>query len=722
MACTLEDLVGKTGEYLPADKLALVHRAYEFAEKAHAGQMRVSGAPFIEHPLEVARVLADLGLDGNTIAAGLLHDVVEDCGVPKEEILRLFGADVGGLVEGVTKLSQIEGKTSAGTLQVKGETSEPTLDAESLRKLLVAMAEDVRVILIKLADRLHNMRTIQALPVRKQVRIAQETLEIYAPLAHRLGISAIQGQLEDLAFRTLYPEKYREISNLISASRVRREAFLERVVTAIRDELKKTDLAGEVSGRAKNIYSIHQKMQRYAGVGRDFDQIYDLIAVRVLVEDIRSCYEALGVIHNLWHPIRGEFDDYIANPRENMYQSLHTSVLGPDVTPFEVQIRTYRMHEIAEYGVAAHWRYKEGGHSDAKFEEQMTWMRQLLQWHKDEPGAEDFLESVKTDIFPDQVFVYTPKGQIRELPAGATSIDFAYSIHTDLGHSCAGAKVNGKMVSLDHQLQNGDTVEIIVKPGKGPSLDWLNQDLGYAKTANARGKIRHWFRRQERTENIERGRTLLEKELRRLHVGESEEAVAKLFSHDTLDDFLVSIGSGALNIHQLAPKLLPTPVEEPTIPITKAPAPGDGVSSSMTVMGMSGLAVHLGQCCSPIVGDHIQGFITRSRGVTVHRRDCKNFHHVTQTERIVDVEWGTPAQYYEAKIAIEAWDRVGLLRDITTLVSAEKINIAAVQSTHHKGGTVFEQLTLHTRDAGQLSRLLSKLEGVRGVIHVERVG
>ena len=721
MACTLEDLVGKTGEYLPPDKLALVNRAYVFAEKAHEGQLRVSGVPYIEHPLEVARVLADLGLDGSTIAAALLHDVVEDCGVAKEEIDRLFGTDVGSLVEGVTKLGQIETKTPVGTIEVKGKATLPALHAESLRKMLVAMAEDVRVILIKLADRLHNMRTIQALPVEKRMRIAQETIEIYAPLAHRLGISAIQGQLEDLSFRTLHPERYHEIASLLASSRVKREAFLERVVSAMRDELKKANINGEVSGRAKHIYSIHQKMQRYVGLGRDFDQIYDLIAVRVLVDDIRSCYEALGLVHSLWRPIRGEFDDYIANPRENMYQSLHTSVLGPDVTPFEVQIRTYRMHEIAEYGVAAHWRYKEGGHEDERFEEQMTWMRQLLQWHKEEGGAEDFLESVKTDIFPDQVFVYTPKGQIRELPAGATPIDFAYSVHTDLGHNCAGAKVNAKMVALDYQLQNGDTVEIVTKAGKGPSLDWLNLDLGFAKTANARGKIRHWFRRQERAVNIERGRDLVEKELRRLHVGQSEEAVAKLLNYDTLDDFLVSVGSGALSVHQLATKLLPPATEETTIPVTVAPLSADG-SPSMTVMGMTGLAVHLGRCCSPIAGDPILGFITRSRGVTVHRKDCRNFAYLSQPERVVDVDWGTPAQHYEAKIAIEAWDRVGLLRDITTLVSAEKVNIAAVQSTHRKDGSVIEHLTLHTRDASQLSKLLSRLEAVRGVSHVERIG
>ena len=717
MAASIDNLVGKTRGYLPSEKVALVIEAYRFAEEAHRGQSRVSGGPYIQHPIEVASVLAELQLDGSTIASALLHDVAEDCGVSRDEMERHFGADVAKLVDGVTKLGKIESKTAEGALETLAKPAQPALQAESLRKMLVAMAEDVRVILIKLADRLHNMRTLQALPPGKRMRIAQETLDIYAPLAHRLGIASVQWQLEDMAFRALQPERYREISRLLATSRARRETLMSQVVQALKAELAKATIKAEVTGRAKHIYSIYQKMQRYASIGRDFDQIYDLIALRVLVEDIPSCYAALGPIHSLWHPIRGEFDDYVANPRENMYQSLHTAVLGPDVTPLEIQIRTFRMHEVAEYGVASHWRYKEGRQADHRYDDQLNWMRQLLEWHQEEPGAEAFVESVKTDIFPDQVFVYTPKGEVRELPAGATSIDFAYCIHTDLGHGCAGAKVNGKLVALDHQLQNGDTVEIISKQGKGPSLDWLNPHLGYVQTAYALTKIRHWFRRRARTENIEQGRALLEKELRRLSISIAEESVAELFSYDTVDDLLAALGSGALSIHQLAPRLLGPPVEPPP---AKPPISPPGATPSVNVMGMSGLYARLAECCSPVAREPIVGFVTRSRGVTVHRKDCRSLQHQTEKERLVAVEWGAPDGHYPAKVAIEAWDRVGLLRDITTLVSSEKVNIANLQSTHHKDGTVTEQLTLHTRDAGQLSRLLSRLEGVPDVIRVER--
>ena len=724
MSCTIDDLVSKAREYLPPEKVMLIEEAFRYSAEAHKGQQRASGVPYIEHPLEVARILTELQLDASTVASALLHDVVEDTGVPLADVKGRFGQDVADLVEGVTKLGKIETKTAASPADPTGKSHQTTLQAESLRKMLVAMAEDVRVILIKLADRLHNMRTIQALPPQKQARIAQETLDIYAPLAHRLGIASVQWQLEDLAFRTLHPEEYKEISALLATTRAKREAFMERVLTALKTELDKAGIKAEVTGRAKHIFSIHRKMQRYAAIGRDFHQIHDLIAVRVLADDIRSCYETLGLVHSLWHPIRGEFDDYIANPRENGYQSLHTSVLGPDMTPVEVQIRTYRMHDVAEYGVAAHWRYKHGHDGDMRVEEKMAWMRQLLEYHKEEAGAEAFVESVKTDIFRDQVFVYTPKGQVRELPAGATPIDFAYSIHTDLGHNCAGAKINGKMVPLDHTLQSGDTVEIIRKADKGPSLDWLNVDLGYAQTANARAKIRHWFRRRARHENVERGRVLLDKEMRRLHVGLAEDTVAKLMGYENVDELLAALGSGTVSQQQLAPKLLP-PAPEPDIPpaLKATPLPVDG-SPAMRVMGMSGLAVRLAKCCTPVPGDSVAGFVTRLRGVTVHRKDCPNFvdRKEAEVERVVEVEWGAPSKFYEARIAIKAWDRVGLLRDITTLVSTEKVNIAEVSSSHHKNGAVTEHLTLQLNGANQLSRLLSRMESVKGVIHVEREG
>ena len=719
VALTIEDVAGKTQEYLPAEKVSLVREAYEFAEEAHRGQRRATGGPYIEHPLEVAYVLTGLQLDASTIAGALLHDVIEDCGRSREEIERRFGPDVYKLVDGVTKLSRIPTSSPGG--RASPAAGLPAARAESLRKMLVAMAEDVRVILIKLADRLHNMRTIDPLSPEKQARIAKETLDVYAPLAHRLGISSFQWQLEDLAFRTLQPEDYKEISHLLAQSRERREALIANVVSVLKDELSTVGIEAAVSGRAKHIYSIYKKKQRYSGVGRAFDQIHDLVAVRVLVDDIPSCYAALGVVHNLWHPIRGEFDDYIASPRENMYQSLHTAVFGPAVMPLEVQIRTTRMHELAEYGVAAHWRYKEGGPSDGRFDDQMNWMRQLLEWHQEEPAAEAFVESVQTDIFPDLVFVYTPKGEVREMPAGATAIDLAYLIHTDLGHSCGGAKVNGKLVSLDYQLQNGDTVEVVARNRKGPSLDWLNQDMGYVRTANARTKIKQWFRRQARHENIERGKDMLEKELRHLRIDMSELEAAKTLEYDSLDDLLLALGSGALSVHQLGHRLLPPTPEPEALPLKPTPVPVDG-NQSMTVMGQTGLHVRLAACCSPVVGDLISGFVTRSRGVTVHRKDCRSFREDDSPERIVEVEWGTPSRYYEAKVAIEAMDRVGLLRDIASLVSSERVNIAAVRSTHHKNGRVTEYLTLHTSGTGQLRRLLSKFEGVTGVVRVDREG
>ncbi|MEE9285884.1 MAG: bifunctional (p)ppGpp synthetase/guanosine-3',5'-bis(diphosphate) 3'-pyrophosphohydrolase [Dehalococcoidia bacterium] len=719
MAATLANLLEKTAAYLPTEKIDRVAEAYRFAARAHDGQFRKSGSPYIEHPLEVALLLADIRLDSHTIIGALLHDVLEDCPVTRDELVRRFGRDVVTLVEGVTKLSKIEDQTTQADLDAGNGVGGPLLHAESLRKMLVAMAEDVRVILIKLADRLHNMKTLRALPLRKRLLISRETLDVYAPLSHRLGIANFRWQLEDLAFRCLHREQYRETSRLLSASRREREGFIQQVVQTLRKETRREGLKAEISGRPKHLYSIYQKMQRYAAQGRDFDQIYDLFAFRVLVEDISSCYAVLGAVHSLWHPVPGEFDDYIANPRENLYQSLHTAVMGPNSQPFEVQIRTHRMHEVAEYGVAAHFRYKEGGHGDHRFDQQMTWLRQLLEWNQEEPGAEHFIESVKTDIFPDQVFVYTPKGEVRELPTGATPIDFAYRIHTELGHRCMGAKVNGKMVALDRPLRNGDTVEVLVsKADKGPSLDWLNQDLGYVKTANARDKIRAWFRKRARAENIEQGRVLLDKELRRLHIGIAEEGVAALLGQGSVDDLLAALGSGAMSTHQLAPKLLADAVAEPPpeAPVDPSAVPG------VMVMGMPNMLTRLALCCHPLAGDPIVGFVTRSRGVTVHRETCRNLHHLSEAGRRIPVSWGATVRPYLAKVAIHAWDRVGLLRDITTVLSAERVNIAAVRSSHHKKGTVMELLTVETAGASQLSRILSRLEQVKGVVRVTRTG
>lgn len=718
------ELLGKVAGYLPSDKVARVAEAFQLADRCHAGQLRRSGEPYVEHPLKVAGLLADLQLDSNTIVGALLHDVLEDSDITRADLEKRFGSDVVKLVDGVTKLSQIEDQTVLAL--ESGAIARPSanyrLQAESLRKMLVAMAEDVRVILIKLADRLHNMQTIKSMPAEARLRIARETLDVYAPLAHRLGIANFKWQLEDLAFRNLNPDKYAEVSKLVARTRSQREDFVSQVSALLQQDLKDAGVKAEISGRPKHIYSIYQKMERYAAQGRDFDQIYDLFAFRVLVDDIATCYGVLGLVHKRWHPIPGEFDDYIANPRENMYQSLHTAVVGPNTLPFEVQIRTHRMHEVAEYGIAAHFRYKEGGHGDHSFDDRMTWLRQLLEWQKEQPAAEDFMESVKTDIFPDQVFVYTPKGEVRELPVGSTPIDFAYRIHTDLGHRCAGAKVNGKMVTLDRPLKNGDTVEIIVsKAEKGPSLDWLNPDLGYLKTANALAKVRAWFRKRTRHETLASGRTLLEKELRRLHLTTAEKEIATALGYESVEDLLVALGSGALSTHQLAPKLLPV-AETPPLVLPSSTAPekvtaGDAVM----VLNQSNMLTRLGKCCHPLAGDPIVGYVTRTNGVTVHRENCRNIQHASQVERRIPVSWGAQQTGYSARIAIEAWDRVGLLRDITTLISGEKVNISAARTTIHKKGTMTEVLTIDTHGADHLSRILSKLETIKGVTKVSRM-
>ena len=728
MTATLQTLLEKANAYLPPDKSNALQEAYHFAEQCHRGQTRASGVPYIEHPLNVAILLADLKQDAGAVTAALLHDVIEDCHVSRQEIDQRFGADVSKLVEGVTKLSKIEAHTVTETPAASAvRQGEPKAQAENLRKMLVAMAEDVRVILIKLADRLHNMRTLSALSPEKQRRIAQETLDVYAPLAHRLGIASLKWQLEDLAFQVMEGGQYEEIARMLAQTRSQREDFIRQVKEAFAKELEKAGIKADISGRAKHIYSIYQKMQRYAAQGKDFNRIFDLFALRVIVDDIATCYQVLGLVHSLWRPIPGEFDDYIANPRENMYQSLHTAVWGPQMTPFEIQIRTSRMHDVAEYGVAAHWRYKEGGHGDGRFDEKMKWLRQLLDFHQEGKGAEEFVETVKSDIFQDQVFVYTPKGQVIEMPYGATPIDFAYRIHTELGHRCVGSKVNGAMVALDTPLRNGDTVEIVPAKGpKGPSLDWLNPDLGFVKTAGARDKIRIWFRKRARGENIEQGRAILERETRRLQIGISEEAAAAVLGFGAIDDMLATIGSGALSTNQLATKLLDH--EEPPVPLAPGtgPAPAhiekDGVGDSVKVMGQSNMLTRLAQCCHPVPGDQIVGFITRARGVTVHRRGCRHLGGVNEPERFIDVSWGMPGRAYTSTVSIEALDRIGLLHDITAVVSAEKVNIVNVANLHSKRGMVTEVLTLETTGASQLSKLLSRLEHVKGVVKVVRSG
>ena len=716
-------LIERVDAYLPEESTDLVRQAYLYADECHEGQMRKSGEPYIAHPLETALFLAGLHLDSHTIVAALLHDVVEDCGISLDEIDRRFGPEVSKLVDGVTKLTRMDDKLQLSTEDVANLMDDAEqMQAESLRKMLVSMAEDIRVVLIKLADRLHNMQTLDALPPEKRKRIAQETLDIYSPLAHRLGIWEIKWRLDDLAFRHLNEEKYREISKILAAKRTEREDYIEKVTSALRDELARYGIAAEVIGRPKGIYSTYRKMQKYQAQGKDFGDIYDLFALRVLVDETADCYKTLGVVHQLWHAIPGQFDDYIGNPKENMYQALHTTVICDGGTPLEVQIKTYELHQIAEYGVAAHWAYKEGNSGDQRFEEKMTWLRQLLEWQREVAGTAEFIESVKQDIFQDQVFVYTPKGRIVELTSGSTPVDFAYKIHTELGHRCIGAKVNGKLISLDTSLANGDTVEIFTsKSDRGPSLDWLNPNRGYVISASARQSVRQWFRKQERSTNIQRGREVLRRELRRLNQKVDDETLMGLFKLDTKDDLLANLGSGNIAESLLSHRLAQIGQEtEPPLTQRRNDLPLSSPSSGITVLGVGDLLMRMGRCCNPIPGEPIIGFITRARGVTIHKQDCASVRHEDEPERLVDVQWGKEQQLYPVRVTMKAYDRVGLLRDMTSLVSNEGVNIASVVTEEWADGTVTMALTCHTTGLDQLNKLFSKLEGVRGCISVTR--
>ena len=717
-------LLDAVSAYLPAEKASTVADALNYASNAHQGQLRESGEPFIEHPIATALRLADMRLDTTTIQAALLHDVIEDCGISFKQLETDFSNDVAKLVDGVTKLKRLD-MISENSAMLKQIAKPEATRAASLRKMLVAMADDVRVVLIKLADRLHNMQTLQYLPTPKQQRISRETLDIYSPLAHRLGMSDIKWQLEDQAFRYLMPRQYKSMSRLISRKRAEREIYTEAAVKAIQIPLNDANIPSAVEGRVKHLYSTFNKLQRYERIGRKFDEIYDLIAIRVITESIEDCYAALGVVHSKWAPVPGQFDDYIASPKENMYQSLHTSVRGPGRYPIEVQIRTQNMHEIAEGGVASHWMYKEDEDTTRRgdnFETKMSWLRQLLDWQRELSGDDEYLATIKTDILQDQVFVYTPDGDVKDLPAGATPIDFAYRIHTDLGHNAVGAVVNGKLTALNSPLNNGDVVEIRkARISRGPSLDWLNTDLGYLTTASAQTKVKQWFRKQERKTNIRRGKDLLKKELRRLGISYNEKDIAASLDYENFDELAESLGVGQISVSRVADTLSPQ-LEEIFKPDIGQSHPPTDQTKGLVMMGESGLLTRIAKCCSPVYGDEITGYLTRGRGVTVHRNNCAILRDSKDSERHIPVAWGYYETTYASRLRIEAYDRVGLIRDITNVVSTENVNIHSLTSTEDdKTNACTISLTVYTSGVEQLSRLFARMETIPGVDNAFRV-
>jgi GTP diphosphokinase / guanosine-3',5'-bis(diphosphate) 3'-diphosphatase len=693
----------------PGADLEPVHKAFDLAVAAHEGQKRATGEAYVTHPIASAQILAELGIDTVAIQAALLHDVPEDTEYSLTDVEEQFGAEVAQLVDGVTKLSKFS------------THSHEQQQAENIRKMLLGMAQDIRVVLIKLADRLHNMRTLHGLPVEKQQRIARQTMEIYAPLAERLGIWQMKWELEDLAFKALEPERFRELAKLLDTRRKGRETYIDRAIAELKPHLEAAGIDADLQGRPKHIYSIWKKMERK---GAQFGEIYDVYAIRILVDEVRDCYAALGIVHSLWRPIPGQFDDYIAVPKNNLYQSLHTAVIALDGKPLEIQIRTQAMHQVSEVGIAAHWRYKEGTKSDREYDAKLAWLRQLLDWQRDVSDATEFVEGIKLDIFQDQVFVFTPKGDIKDLPAGATPLDFAYRIHTDVGHRTIGAKVNNRLVPLDYRLKNGDIVEIVTTKGEhGPSRDWLN----VVRTSHAREKIRQWFKRKDRDENIVHGRESLERELRRLartsiaSVGPDQIAeVARHYNYDSLDDFYAAIGYGAIGAQSIVMRLGVVDDGQATLP-TVAPPQKLERTGGVRVKGVGDLLVRFAKCCNPIPGDPIVGFITRGKGVTVHLQTCPTVINEREVGRLIDVEWeSAPTETYPIAIRVEAYDRTGLLSDITQVVAENKVNIVAAHVGVTPDHTAVVTATIQVHSVSQLARLMSRIETLKDVISVQR--
>ncbi|PEJ51790.1 MULTISPECIES: bifunctional (p)ppGpp synthetase/guanosine-3',5'-bis(diphosphate) 3'-pyrophosphohydrolase [unclassified Bacillus (in: firmicutes)] len=722
---TAEQVLEQATHYLKEDDVAFIKRAYEYARDAHSEQFRKSGEPYIIHPVQVAGILVGLEMDATTISAGFLHDVVEDTEVSKEDLENQFGKEVSMLVDGVTKLGKIKFK------------SKEEQQAENHRKMFVAMAQDLRVILIKLADRLHNMRTLKHLPQEKRMRIANETLEIFAPLAHRLGISKVKWELEDTALRYLNPQQYYRIVNLMKRKRAEREQYLEEVINEITTQLEDVEIKTDISGRPKHIYSIYHKMAKQ---NKQFNEIYDLLAVRVIVNSIKDCYAVLGVIHTCWKPMPGRFKDYIAMPKANLYQSLHTTVIGPKGEPLEVQIRTTEMHQIAEYGVAAHWAYKDDNANfptQKTLENKLSWFREIIEWQDNSTNAEEFMESVKMDLFSDMVFVFTPKGDVYELPLGSVPIDFAYRIHSEIGNKTIGSKVNGKMVPLDYKLKTGDIVEIMTsKHSYGPSQDWLK----VAQSSHAKNKIRQYFKKQRREENVEKGKELVEKEIKALEcdlkevlTSENLKRVAEKFNFSNAEDMYAAVGYNGITATQIAHRLtdkfrkrteveLEDRLKELSSDLKKAPSRRK--DAGISVKGVDNLLIRLSKCCNPVPGDDIVGYITKGRGISVHRSDCVNMLNDSEEDRFIEVDWEESPTFerdYNVDIEIFGYDRRGLLNEVLSVVNETKTNISSVTGKNDRNKMATITMSLSIRNINHLQKVVDKVKQIPDIYSVRRI-
>lgn len=715
---SLQQLKEQIKSYYPVEPdWSMLEKAYHFAVSAHQGQKRFSGELYITHPLGVANILAELELDMDTIISGLLHDVVEDTEVPLEQISQEFGKDIAMLVDGVTKLSKLEYR------------SKEEHQAENLRKMFIAMAKDIRVLLIKLADRTHNMRTLKYLTSIKQQTISRETLEIYAPLAHRLGIYKIKWELEDQAFRFLERDRYYALVDKLAKKRQEREAFIGQIMDSLQPRLDEVAIEAHISGRPKHLYSISQKMKEQ---GKEFHEIYDLTAIRIIVESLKDCYGALGIVHTLWKPIPGKFKDYIAMPKPNMYQSLHTLVMVGKNELLEVQIRTWDMHRIAEYGIAAHWRYKEkiDARHDAEIDNKLSWLRQIMELQQDSKDAAEFMESVKIDLFTDEVFVFTPKGDVIDLPAGSIPLDFAYKIHTDIGHRCIGARVNGRLVPLDYELKTGDIVEVMTSKQGHPSRDWLNM----VKSSGAKAKIRSWFKKERRDENLVKGKELFEKELRKQELDPQQylktgliQEMGKRFNVHSEDDVYVAIGLGGITPQQAVSRLKEEhrkkfgPGEPEPLKEFKPQKPGK-TGKGVRVEGIDNLMLRFAKCCTPVPGDPIVGVVTRGRGVSIHRTDCPNVQQRSDKQQLLAAAWEERAEgAYPVEIEVKAMDRAHILMDVVNAVSECKVNITALNGRSTKDRFSLINMTVMVSDRDHLENVVSRINRVRDVYHVHRL-